>query len=165
VFRQGFQWVLDLNCNGTFDGNSVAQGDIAFGFGGIQGDIPVTGKFVAGSGTRVAVVRKYVPVGGSPIGNNFFWVIDNAAATDRTAADHQPAASGAIAPFAFGGVANDVFVSGDWLGSGAARAGIYRGGLWVLDEGVNGATQHTADATFPFGGITGDQPLVGAWSN
>jgi hypothetical protein len=44
VFRLGFFWVLDANGNRQFDGTG-AGGDLAFAFGGIQGDKPVTGKW------------------------------------------------------------------------------------------------------------------------
>ena len=41
VFRSGFFWVLDLNCNGAFDDVPT---DAAFPFGGVGGDVPVVGE-------------------------------------------------------------------------------------------------------------------------
>jgi hypothetical protein len=74
-------------------------------------------------GSRVSldcagVIRKYAPAG-IPQGDPFFWVLDGGSAT-----------AGA---FAFGGLTGDQSVSGDWLGTGTARAGVYRNGLWILD--------------------------------
>jgi hypothetical protein len=185
VFRSGFLWVLDLNCNGTFDGVGAGQ-DTAFGFGGFAGDVPITGAFAGpGTATRVGFVRAYAP-GGVQQGPPFLWVIDNAPATDKTQADHVPA-SGALAPFAFGGVActstsvpgcttanplltSDIYVTGDWLNSGSWRAGVYRAGSWILDLGINGAAVHTYDTFYQFGGCAAatcggkvDQPIVGKW--
>jgi photosystem II stability/assembly factor-like uncharacterized protein len=44
MFRLGFFWVLDANGNHLFDGTGPG-GDLAFAFGGIQGDKPVVGKW------------------------------------------------------------------------------------------------------------------------
>jgi Cohesin domain len=44
VFRLGFFWVLDVNGNYVFDGSGTG-GDLAFAFGGVPGDKPVTGKW------------------------------------------------------------------------------------------------------------------------
>jgi hypothetical protein len=154
VFRLGFLWVLDTNCNGQFDAP-----DNSFGFGGIAGDVPVVGSWT-GAGTRVGLVRKYAP-GGVPQGPPFFWVLDAAAATDKTQADHLPCVSAACgsAPFGYGGIAGDVFVAGDWLGTGIYRAGVYRQGTWLED--TTGA--HTYDTIYQFGGVPTDQPVVGKW--
>ena len=74
---------------------------------------------------------------------------------------HQPSLSGATAPFPFGGVTNglDIFVTGDWLGTGAYHAGVYRQGSWLLD--LTGA--HTYDTFFHFGGLPTDTPIIGVW--
>src|SRR5205085_4478333 len=86
VFRNGFFWVLDLNCNGSYDGTPT---DAAFPFGGVPGDVPVVGNWT-GTTTRVGVVRKYVPAG-VPQGNPFYWVLDGSAANaGSAAANHQP---------------------------------------------------------------------------
>jgi len=173
LFRAGFLWVLDINCNGTFDGTGAGQ-DNAFGFGGIAGDVPVVGAFT-GTTTKVAVVRAFSP-GGVQQSAPFMWVIDNAVASDKTQADHIPSLTGATAPFAFGGVpctstsvpgcpvanplaTSDIYVAGDWLGNGTYHAGIYRAGSWLLD--LTGA--HTYDTFFQFGGVSTDQPIVGKW--
>jgi hypothetical protein len=156
IFRQGFFWILDWNCNGGFD-----AADATFPFGGLPGDVPVVGAWV-GLTTRVGVVRKYAP-GGVPQGPPFFWVLDSAivASGSGTAATHQPSFTGNTAPFPFGGVPSgvDIFVTGDWLGNGFSRAGIYRQGSWILDLQGN----HTYDTFFQFGGLATDTPVTGKW--
>jgi hypothetical protein len=161
VFRSGFFWVLDLNCNGKFDGTDAGQ-DAAFPFGGISGDVPVVGAW-AGGNTRVGVVRKYV-LGGVPVGNPFYWVLDGVdAGASNLAANHQPDFSRC---FPFGGLAGDTFVTGDWYNTGTSSAAVFRSGLWVLDPALPGAP--TADhlktpLTFTFGGAPTDVPVVGKW--
>jgi hypothetical protein len=159
IFRSGFFWILDTNCNGTFDSATDAN----FPFGGLAGDVPVVGAWGNGVGgtspTRVGVVRKYAP-GGVPQGNPFYWILDSANATaGNTAAIHQPSFTGNTAPFAYGGLAGDAFVSGDWQGNGIYRAGIYRSGSWILDLSGN----HTYDTFFQFGGLSTDTPITGKW--
>jgi hypothetical protein len=75
IYRStGSVWLLDLNCNGTFDNTPT---DAFFPFGGIAGDVPVVGAWTglqtAGVGFKVGVVRKYAP-GGVPTGAPFFWL-------------------------------------------------------------------------------------------
>jgi len=168
IYRSnGSVWLLDLNCNGTFDNTPT---DAFFPFGGLPGDLPVVGKWT-GTTTKVGVVRKYAP-GGVPQGPPFFWVLDAGNANAGNTPANHPSAAGA---FAFGGLActslfpgcttidanltGDIFVVGDWLGTGTDRAGIYRGGSWIED--LTGA--HTADTFFQFGGLASDTPVVGKW--
>jgi len=159
IARTGGFWLLDLNCNGTFDNTPT---DAFFPFGGLTGDVPVVGNWVLGQGTRVGVVRKYAP-GGVPQGNPFLWVLDgNAANAGNSPANHSVATAANLAPFAYGGLAGDVYVSGDWIGAGTSRAGIYRSGSWILDLG-NVPVNHTYDTFFQFGGLATDSPIVGKW--
>jgi hypothetical protein len=152
IYRsQGSVWLLDLNCNGIFEGTPA---DAFFPFGGLAGDVPVVGSWTGGT-TRVGVVRKYAP-NGAPQGNPFFWVLDAGTANAGNLPGNHPPAAGS---FGFGGIAGDIFVTGDWSNSGLTRAGVYRAGLWVLD--VNGA--HTPDLTFGYGGLGNDVPLPGRW--
>ena len=152
----GMFWLLDLNCNGTFDNT---PSDAFFPFGGLSGDVPVVGAWTGlatpGVGFKVGVVRKYAP-GGVPVGNPFFWVLDNGSASaGNTPANHPPAAGS----FPFGGLAGDIFVTGDWLGTGVWHAAVYRTGSWIED--TTGA--HTYDTFFQFGGLATDTPVVGKW--
>jgi hypothetical protein len=164
IYRSGV-WLLDLNCNGTYDGTPT---DAFIPFGGLTGDVPVTGTWGGtGTPTRVGVVRAYAPGGvvgacnaSSAVGCPFFWVYDTANPNAGTsAATHQPAAGA----YAFGGLFGDVFVTGDWLGTGMARGGVYRGGIWLLDEGLNGTNNHTYDTFFGYGGLSTDIPVTGKW--
>jgi hypothetical protein len=151
IFRSGGFWLLDLNCNGSYDG---APFDAFFPFGGIAGDVPVVGAWTGGT-TQVGVVRKYAPAG-IPQGNPFFWVLDAGTANaGGSPANHQPAPGS----YGFGGLAGDVFVTGDWTNSGISRAGVYRTGLWVLDS----SGSHTPSLTFSYGGAATDVPLPGKW--
>jgi hypothetical protein len=155
--NNGSFWLLDLNCNGTFENTPT---DAFFPFGGLPGDVPVVGKWTGGT-TRVGVVRKYAP-GGVPIGNPFYWVLDGGAPNaGNQPANHQPAPYA----FAFGGLTGDVFVTGDWFGIGVTQGGVYRNGLWVLDAAVPSAPQanHVTGLAFGYGGLPSDIPMVGKW--
>ena len=140
-------WLLDLNCNGKFDDTPA---DAFFPFGGLAGDVPVVGS-VAGGIMRVGVVRKYAP-GGVPQGDPFFWVWDAGAPNAGNSPQNHPPAANA---FAFGGLPGDVFVTGDWWGTGTSTAGVYRNGYWVLDAALPGAAQvsHQAGLAFGYGGL------------
>jgi hypothetical protein len=121
--------------------------------------VPVTGAWT-GVATRVGVVRKYAP-NGVPQGNPFLWVLDGGAANAGNApANHPPGIT-----FGFGGLAGDVFVTGDWYGTGASSAGVYRAGFWVLDAAAPSAPQvsHVPGLTFGYGGLAGDVPVTGRW--
>jgi hypothetical protein len=153
IYRsQGSVWLLDLNCNGAFDNTPT---DAFFPFGGLAGDVPVVGNFTGGT-TRVGVVRKYAPAG-VPQGEPFFWVYDAGNANAGNLPVNHPTAGDAAFPF--GGLAGDQFVTGDWLGTGTARAGVYRNGLWVLD--ANGL--HNPDLILSYGGLATDKPATGKW--
>jgi hypothetical protein len=157
IFRSGFFWVLDLNCNGSFDDVPT---DAAFPFGGLAGDVPVVGKWKGGF-TRVGVVRKYAPQG-VPIGNPFFWLPDNADPNAGTSpAVHQPNPPDC---FAFGGLAGDIFLTGDWYGTGKSYPAVYRNGLWVLDAATSGDLQanHTVKWTMYYG-YSNYPPVAGKW--
>jgi len=166
IFRSGAFWLLDLNCNGTYDGTTGSSPDAFFPFGGLANDTPVVEAWSStqGSGTHVGVVRAYAPGGvvgacnsTTTAGCPFYWVFDVAAANNPSgaAATHQPAPGS----FAYGGLFGDVFVTGDWLGTSMYQAGVYRSGFWLLD--LNGS--HTQQTFFGYGGLAGDAPLVGKW--
>ena len=56
---------------------------------------------------------------------------------------------------------------GDWNGDGTSKPGVFRAGFfWVLDANGNYQFDGTGpgqDLAFPFGGISGDKPVVGNW--
>jgi len=140
IFRQGFFWILDTNGDFVFD-----NGDAAFAFGGIAGDKPVVGDWTGNGIAKVGLVREYAP-GGVPQGNPFYWVLD--AQNNHT--------SGFIT-FPYGGLAGDVFVTGDWNATGTAKPAVYRSGSWI--ESLS--TAYTYDTFYQYGGAAGDVPLVG----
>ena len=148
IFRSGYFWLLDYNGDGMFD-----NGDQAFAFGGVPGDVPVAGDWTGNGVAKVGVVRPFFP-GGTPA----FWILD---------ANNDHVIDPGDLVFAFGGIAGDVPVVGDWNGTGFAKAGMYRQGFfWVIDNNgsaptVLGSSQLVA---FPFGGVAGDIPVTGAWA-
>jgi hypothetical protein len=67
---------------------------------------------------------------------------------------------------AFGGVAGDIPVTGDWYGTGVAQFGDFRQGfLWVLDPAIPTAPQayHGIGMVFAYGGLSTDKPIAGKW--
>jgi hypothetical protein len=148
LFRQGFFWILDTNGNGVFE-----QGvDQTFAFGGVGGDVPVVGDWNGTGTSKIGLFRE-----------GFFWILD---VNGNGTIDNVNSVGGDQA-FAFGGITGDVPVVGDWNADGRSKVGVFRDGFfWVLDANGN----HTFDGTgvgqdfaFPFGGITGDVPVVGKW--
>jgi hypothetical protein len=67
---------------------------------------------------------------------------------------------------AFGGLAGDIPVMGDWTGDGVIKIGIYRQGQWYLDKNANGLWDGcSVDSCLgPFGGFGVDIPVVGDWT-
>jgi len=85
-------WLLDAN-----NDHSIDAGDLIFAFGGISGDVAITGDW-NGSGTGKAGVYR----------QGFFWVIDDDGSAPRVVGSDQ------VVAFAFGGVAGDIPVVGKW---------------------------------------------------
>jgi hypothetical protein len=147
LLRQGFLWILDYNGNGAFEQNL----DRTYAFGGIAGDIPVVGDWTGTGTTKIGVLRQ-----------GFLWILDanGNGSFDGTGAGQDFA-------FAFGGLSGDVPVVGDWNGDGRSKVGMFRQGfLWMLDANGNRQFDGTGagqDLVFPFGGISGDKPMVGKW--
>jgi hypothetical protein len=148
LFRQGFFWILDTNGNGTFE-----QGvDQTFAFGGVPGDVPVVGDWNGDGRSKLGLFRL-----------GFFWILDY---NGNGSIDNVNGAGGDKA-FAYGGIAGDVPIVGDWNGDGKSKVGVFRSGFfWVLDANGNYLFDGTApgqDFAFAFGGISGDKPVVGKW--
>ena len=147
IFRSGYFWLLDYNGDGSFD-----NGDQAFAFGGVAGDVPIAGDWTGDGKAKVGVVRVFFP-GGTPA----FWILD---------ANNDHAIDSGDLVFAFGGIAGDVPVAGDWNGTGYAKAGMYRDGFfWVVDNNGSAPTVlgRSQVVAFGFGGLAGDVPVVGKW--
>jgi uncharacterized repeat protein (TIGR01451 family) len=148
LFRKGFFWILDTNGNGIYE-----QGvDATYAFGGVVGDVPVVGDWTGSGASKIGLFRL-----------GFYWILD---ANGNGLLDSINATGGDQA-FAFGGIAGDVPLVGDWNADGTSKVGVFRQGFfWVLDANGN----HTFDGTgpgqdlaFPFGGISGDVPVAGRW--
>lgn len=60
------------------------------------------------------------------------------------------------------GQAGDIPVAGDWTGSGVKRAGVFRGGVWILDTNGDGIL-NAGDKVVSFG-QAGDIPILGDWT-
>jgi hypothetical protein len=147
IFRGGNTWLLDYNGDGVFD-----AGDRTYTFGGVSGDVPVVGDWTGTGTSKIGVFRL-----------GYFWVLD--ANGNGTFDGTGP---GLDLAFPFGGAPQgqpaDVPVVGDWMGTGISNVGVFREGFfWIIDS--NGNHQFDAnDQSFPFGGISGDKPVVGKWS-
>lgn len=144
VYRNGFFWVQDVNGDRAF----AAPPDRAFAFGGVAGDIPISGDW-NGDGTEKAGIYR---------ASNGLFILDFDG--DRL---FNPAID-KVYDLGVGTAAGDVPVVGDWNGSGASKVGLFRAGfLWILDSNGNGVFQQGADQAIPFGGVAGDVPVVGDW--
>lgn len=165
LFRGGFEWLLNLSGNGVFSGGT---NDAVFAFGGLTGctsglpgiyssepagacDIPVVGDWNKTGTTKVGVVRA-APGTSQP----FLWILDTTGAE---------AFSSSSTVFAFGGIPGDVPIVGDWNNTGNTNIGVVREGFLWIESPANmpAAPGATLGAVFPFGGVAGDQPVVGRW--
>jgi uncharacterized membrane protein len=138
VYRKGL-WVVE----GNLSSETLA-------FGGLPGDIPLTGDWNGDGRLKVGVYR-------SP----GTWLLDyngngqwDGPEDDRL--------------FFFGGEKDDVPVVGDWNGDGTSKAGVFREGFqWILDSNGNqrfDTNTKMPDKVFSFGGSPGDAPVVGDWN-
>jgi probable HAF family extracellular repeat protein len=144
VFRDGFFWLLDVDGNEMFD----SPPDLAFPFGGIAGDIPITGDWNGNGHTKVGVYRSA----------NGLFILDSNGDGIFDAGD-------AVYNLGLGLDPTDIPVVGDWNGDGRSKVGIFRQGfLWLLDYDGNGTYDGNLDRAYEFGGIAGDKPVVGDWT-
>ena len=112
-------------------------------FGGIPGDVPVTGDWSGDGKRKIGIYRKGL------------WILDWAGDCEVTSANRA---------FVFGGDKDDIPVVGDWTGDGRTKLGVYRRGLWILDTNGNGKLEPGVDPVMRFG-EPGDIPVVGDWHN
>jgi uncharacterized repeat protein (TIGR01451 family) len=143
IFRSGFFWLLDVDGNQQFN----SPPDRAFAFGGIPGDIPITGDWSGSGTTKVGVYRS----------SNGLFLLDYDGDGQFTAADKAYSLGVGTQP-------GDIPVVGDWNGDGRTKVGLFRQGFfWILDTNGNG-TFDAGDQSFAFGGVAGDVPVVGDWN-
>jgi hypothetical protein len=144
IFRSGFFWLEDVDGNQQFN----SPPDRAFAFGGVPGDIPISGDWNGSGTTKVGVYRP----------SNGLFVLDYDGDGQFTAADK-------AYNLGVGTQAGDVPVVGDWNGDGKTKVGLFRQGFfWILDTNGNGTFEQGLDQTFAFGGVAGDLPVVGDWN-
>ena len=148
LFRQGFFWILDTTGDGVFQ-----QGvDQTFAFGGVAGDVAVVGDWDGDGRSNLGLFRQ-----------GFFWILDY----NGNGTIDNVGVPGGDQAFAFGGIAGDVAVVGDWNANGKDKVGVFRAGFfWVLDANGNTMFDGTGagqDLAFAFGGIAGDKPVIGKW--
>jgi hypothetical protein len=146
VFRSGYLWVLDANGNRTFDGTGPGL-DIVTAFGGIAGDIPITGDWSGTGTTKIGIYR--------PSTGQFILDFNDNGAFDGGLADR-------VYQLLATPVAGDIPVTGDWSGSGTTKIGIYRPstGQWFIDLNGDGLSDFVTN----FGGLPGDVPVTGDWT-
>jgi uncharacterized repeat protein (TIGR01451 family) len=147
VFRQGFFWLLDTDGNRQWDDPP----DQAFAYGGIAGDIPITGDWTGDGHTKTGIYR--AKNGDFILDSNGDEVFDTGDAVYKFLQN------------VGGPLPTDVPVVGDWNGSGTTKIGIVRDGfLWLLDLNGDGIYEPGTDLEYVFGGAPGDIPVVGDWT-
>ncbi len=144
VFRSGFFWLEDVDGDRQWD----PQPDRAFAFGGVPGDIPISGDWDGSGTSKVGVYRP----------SNGLFILDYDGDGRFTNSDK-------AYNLGVGTQAGDVPVVGDWNGDGKTKVGLFRQGFfWILDTNGDGVFQQGVDQTFAFGGVAGDLPIVGDWN-
>jgi hypothetical protein len=137
---------------GTYSGSVTVSGT------GVGSVATLQVSFVVTAGAPV--IAKISKVGVFRAG--FLWILD--ANGNQT---FDGTGSGLDTVTAFGGLAGDIPVVGDWNGSGSSKIGIYRPstGTWLLDFNGNGTYDGSLlDRSYQFGGLAGDVPVVGDWN-
>src|ERR1019366_6898418 len=144
VFRSGFYWLQDVDGDQQFN----SPPDRAFAFGGVAGDIPITGDWNGSGTSKVGIYRPSIGL----------FILD-------TNGDGQFDAGDYVYNLGVGTQPGDVPVVGDWNGDGRTKVGLFRQGFfWILDTNGNGVFEQSTDSAFAFGGVAGDVPVVGDWT-
>jgi hypothetical protein len=139
------QWYLDLNGNGTWDGDPP---DLIANFGW-AGATYVTGDWNGNGHNKIGVYQ------------NGFWYLDydGNGVWDGGVNDKQ---------YVFGWADPNVIpVVGDWNGDGRTKIGVYYNGFWYLDYDGNGVWDGGVnDKQYNFGwAATGVTPMLGDWNS
>jgi glucose/arabinose dehydrogenase len=143
TFRQGFLWLEDKDGNRQL----TVPPDAVFPFGGIPGDLPITGDWNGDGRTKVGIYRS----------RNGTFMLDYDGDGLMTVADR-------VYNLGIGTQLDDIPVAGDWNGDGKTKVGLFRQGfLWILDTNGNGVFEQGADQVVALGGVPGDVPIVGDW--
>jgi hypothetical protein len=189
VVHIGYQWMLDLNADGIFQGPNGATGDAVFAFGSpgigaILPDVPVVGNWfgrvnaVTGKPISQAGAVRPFSNSGIPTSAPALWLLDsglpgtvagNVVGGVGTPTPQSGHAIGNLPGIAFGGslgTSPDIPVVGDWFNLGRTQFGDFaQGFLWVLD-GTPAQSAQAAQCNggvFAYGGLAGDKPITGNW--
>ena len=144
VYRDDTSWLLDVNGNGSWDGE--LGGDVLISFGSVDdcrssgtGTVTGTDDF----GTHRADTRWFLDANG-----NRHW--------DGTAGGDELVQFGAV---------GDAPVIGDWYGDESDDIGVFRDGTWKVDANGNRTWDGTAggDLQIEFGDPV-DTAIVGDWN-
>jgi hypothetical protein len=145
---QSAQWFMDKNTNETWDGCTV---DLCLGPFGVDGDLPVVGKWTSGGYDRVGVFH---PSTGS-------WYLDRN--NDGSFKKCRKDLCGYLSVYMTG----DLPVVGDWKGDGVSQLGLFRPstGEWFLDSDGNKSWNGCgSDRCVKSFGAAGDRPVTGDWN-
>lgn len=145
TFRDGL-WHLDSDGDRMVDHFGK---DAVLAFGGLPGDRPIVGDWNGDGVSRIGVYR------------NGVWLLDS---NGNGRFDGEGPGQDRVCRL--GGMDGDVPVAGDWTGAGRDSIGVFRHGLWLLDEtgacaSRGGAVEKTRVLSF---GGPGDVPVVGDWN-
>jgi hypothetical protein len=139
---------LDKNTNEIWEGCAV---DTCAGPLGVQGDVPVAGKWTSAGSDRLGVFRP----------STGYWYLDKNG--DGSVGSCRRDQCEYLSVYANG----DLPVVGDWNGNGISELGLFRPstGQWFLDKNGNKSWNGcNKDRCVDLYGAPADLPVVGDWS-
>jgi hypothetical protein len=155
-------WYLDIGNRHTYDPATV--GTYLFG---LPGDTPVVSNW---SGIAQVAPVDNIGVFRCPASGVCTWIVDSLGITGVSTVVPVGAFSPSDAQYFFG-LTGDTPVIGNWSGTGQKRIGIFRpnspsAGLsqWFVDTNGDHTYTPALDQIFTYG-LTGDQPVVGFFTN
>jgi hypothetical protein len=141
-------WKLRNSTSAGAPDFNTGPGPTGFAFGGLPGDLPVTGSWNGSGATTVGVVERYL----SPVLTWKLRAENSAGGPDAGSFAFGPSALGSFAVPGVGqvyGAADFAPVTGDWAGGGKTAVGLFSPtGEFLLR---NTAQPGAPDATFAFG--------------
>jgi hypothetical protein len=139
IYANG-EWALDLNGNGTFEGNPTDR-YVRFGIAPYQ---PVLGDWGATGRKSLGIT------------SNGMWYLDL----------NQNRQWDGIGQDGYMGFGGDGWtpVTGDWNGDGRTKAGVYQQGSWYLDYNGDGRYDSSIDRVYPWLFCPTCVPVVGDWN-
>jgi hypothetical protein len=150
-------WFLDIGNKHVYDPATV--GTYVFG---LTGDRPAVGRWATASTNNASQIGIFRCPAGASVCQ---WVVESLGLTGVSTTVPTSVFSPSDAIYNFG-LPGDVPVIGNWNGNGTLRIGTFRPatGQWFLDINGNGTFDPAADLTTSFG-LSGDQAIVGLWTN